>query len=126
MSHEQLLSRNVIEFSDLVYQFHELNSAYDNQFTLYLDMNGWELFDMRVSRPIIRHEFKHFRQFTSDMRRLYNDILNVSMANISCNRDLKPKPNHIWSVKYIIKKYSIDDSYFIGQKLKKYLQYGKF
>lgn len=124
MSHEQLLSRNKVEFAELVQIFHELNSVYNNQYSLYLDMDYWELFDLRVARPIIRHEFKHFNQFTSDMKRLYHSILMTASANIRCNRYQKPKNNEIWHIKHIIKLYTLSDSYFFGTNLRKYMSYG--
>lgn len=122
MSHEQLLSRNQIEFSDMVYTFHELNSVYDNQFTLYLDSNGWELFDLRIGKSILKAEFKHFRQFTSDMKKLTNDICNVVLAKQRLNRHQKPKLNEVWSIKAILKHYAPFDKYFFNDKLISYVR----
>lgn len=123
-NHEQLLTRNVIEFSDMVYVFHELNSVYENQFSMYLDSDGWELFDMRTAQTIIRHDFKHFRQFTSDMRKLKNDIINVGMASIRVNAFKLPKKHEVWSIKSLLKKYPITDKYIFSINLQKYLNYG--
>lgn len=121
---EQLLSRNHVEFSDMVYTFHELNSVYENQFSLYLDINGWELFDIRVGKSILRNDFKHFRQFTSDMKKLMYDFCNVGSANIRLNRNQKPKPNEIWAIKYLLKHYPLSDNYLFKEKLQSYIRYG--
>lgn len=122
--HQQLCNRNVIEFSDMCHQFHELNSVYDNQFTMYLDSNGWELFDLRIGRTILKNDFKHFRQFTSDMRRLMNNIVNVGMANILVNRNIRPKQEHVWSIKALIKLYGLTDTYLFNTNLQNYVNYG--
>lgn len=124
MSHEQLLSRNHIEFSELVMTFQDLNSVYDNQFTLYLDFQGWELFDLRIGKVIFRHKFQHFRQFTKDMLRLANDLTNLGMANISCNRGRRPKNSEIWSIKFLLRFYDIHDEYLFNDNLRNYLYYG--
>lgn len=124
MSNEQLINRNHVEFSDMVYVFLELNSVYDNQFTLYLDTNGWELFDIRTGKSIIHHQFKHFRQFTFDMKKLMRDIINVGSANIRVNRDRKPKPSEVWSIKSLLKIYPLSDNYLFNDNLKNYFLYG--
>ena len=122
MSHEQLISRNVLELADVIRTFHELNDCYQNQFTIYLDSQVWELFDTRISKTIISHKFKHFNQFTSDMRKLIRDIINVTTLGASLGRGCKPKPCEVWSIKNIVKHYGLDDRYFFSNiHLKNYI-----
>lgn len=126
MNHENLLLRNQVEMSELVSVFHELNSVYDNQYTLYLDMQGWELLDLRTAKVIFRMEFRHFRTFTQSMKKLMNDLCNVGVANQLVNRGRKPKQNMIWSIKAIMLHYSIEDNYLFNTNLKNYIQDGRF
>lgn len=126
MNHENLLLRNQVEMSELVSAFHELNSVYDNQYTLYLDMQGWELLDLRIAKVIFRMEFRHFRTFTQSMKKLMNDLCNVGVANQLVNRSRKPKQNMIWSIKAVMLHYSLDDNYLFNTNLKKYIQDGGF
>ena len=112
MNHDQLISRNALELADVIRSFHELNACYQDQFTIYLDSQVWELFDTRISKTIISHEFKHFNQFRSDMRKLQRDILNVTVLGQSLGRGYKPKPVDVWSIKAIIKLYGLDDKFF--------------
>ena len=125
MIHEQLISRNVLELADVIRSFHELNTCYQDQFTIYLDSQVWELFDTRVSRTIIRHEFKHFNKFRSDMRKLQRDILNVTVLGQSLGRGYKPKPVDVWSIKSILNLYGINDKYFFHNiNLINYIKHG--
>ena len=123
--HEQLISRNALELSDVIRAFHELNGCYQDQYTIYLDSQVWELFDTRVSKTIIRHEFKHFNKFRSDMRKLQRDIINVTILGQSLARGYKPKLTDVWSIKSILKLYDINDKYFFHNiNLINYIKYG--
>lgn len=124
MNHEQLLSRNVIEFSDLVHEFQQLNQVYENQFTLYLDVNGWELFDMRIAKTIIRHEFRHFRQFITDLISLRNMICNAGMASLRLQRGKLPKAHETRAIKRLCRIYDISDTYLFNHHIKNYISYG--
>lgn len=124
MNHEQLISRNHVEFAQMVNVFHELNSVYDNQFTLYLDSTGWELFDLRTAKVILKNDFKNFNIFTQSMKRLMNDLCNVGVANQLVNRGRKPKNNMIWSIKSLLNYYPLDDRYIYNTNLKNYMNYG--
>lgn len=124
MNHEQLLSRNHVEFSDMVYTFHEINSVYENQFTLYLDSNGWELFDIRVGKCILKNDFKHFRQFIQDMKKLQNDICNVMLSGQKLNRHQRPSKSEVWSIKALLQHYSLYDKYLFNEKLVSYVRFG--
>lgn len=122
MIHEQLISRNVVELSDVIRTFHKLNECYQDQFVIYMDSHNWELFDTRIGKTIISHEFKHFNQFTSDMRKLMRDITNVTLLSATLGSRRKPKPYEVWSIKSIIKKYSLNDKYFFSNtNLKNYV-----
>lgn len=125
MNHTQLLSRNHVEFAEMISVFHDLNSVYDNQFTLYLDMDGWELFDVRTARTIFRRPFNQFRHFTSDMIKLRQDMINVGTANIRVNRQQRPNKNESWSIKSLLKFYSLQDYYLFNKNLQNYINYGK-
>lgn len=125
MNHSQLLARNHVEFSEMISVFHDLNAVYDNQFSLYLDSNGWELFDIRTAKCIIHRSFNQFRQFTTEMVKLRQDIINVGLANIRVNRQQKPNKNESWSIKSLLKIYSVQDYYFFNKNLQNYINYGK-
>lgn len=125
MSHEQLISRNAVELSEVIRIFHELNDCYQEQFVIYMDSHSWELFDTRIGKTIISHEFKHFNQFSADMRKLMRDIINVTTLSASLGRGRKPKPCEVWSIKSILKKYTIKDKYFFNNiHLKNYILNG--
>lgn len=125
MIHDQLISRNALELSDVIRSFHELNDCYQDQFVIYLDSQVWELFDTRVSKTIIKQEFKHFNKFRSDMRKLQRDILNVTVLNQSLGRGYKPKSIDVWSIKSILKLYGLDDKFFFSNiNLVNYIKYG--
>lgn len=125
MSHEQLISKSRFDLSEVIRVFHELNAVYQSQFCIYMDSQVWELFDTRVAKTIIKHDFNHFRQFRTDMIKLMHDIINVGCVNYSIGRNRKPKPTEIWSIKSIIKYYGIDDDYFFSNKhLQNYIIYG--
>ena len=125
MNHTQLLSRNHVEFAEMISVFHDLNAVYDNQFTLYLDMDGWELFDVRTARMIFRRPFSQFRHFTSDMIKMRQDLINVGTANIRVNRQQRPNKNESWSIKSLLKFYSLQDYYLFNKNLQNYINYGK-
>lgn len=124
MNHEQFITRSNFEFSNLINMFFELNSVYDNQFTLYLDTQGWELFDLRRARSIYRYDFKHIRQFTDDMRILSRDFLNLSSGTIHINRGKRPKSHETWSIKKLMRLYGTDDKYLFNQNVINYVRNG--
>lgn len=125
MSHEQLISRSHNELAEVVRMFHELNDCYRNQFTIYMDSDSWELFDMRTASVIIRHEFKHMITFAKDMRQLARDIVNVVCVNMSLGRGRKPTLSEVWSIKRIARIYGADDTYFFDNpNIKHYIKYG--
>ena len=125
MSHEQLISRNHHELAEVIRVFHELNESYQDQFCIYMDSQAWELFDTRVCRTIIKHSFKHFKQFKQDMMKLHHDIINVGCVAFSIGRYRKPKPSEVWSIKALLNIYGFEDKYFFNNKhLKEYITYG--
>lgn len=124
MNHEQLISRSNYELSQLVNIFFELNSVYENQFTLYLDTRGWELFDLRKAQVIFTYDFKHFRQFTEDMKRLNRDFLNLASGSIRINRGKKPKSIEVWSIKRLLNIYGDTDTYLFNKNIINYVRIG--
>lgn len=122
--HEQLISRNRLELSEVIATFLDLNGTYRSQFSLYLDQNTWELFDTRTGRSIIRHEFKHFNRFTQDMKRLNRSFLDAFSAYSRLARSKKPTGQEIWSIKFLLKYYPIHDEDIFHPLIKKYLDYG--
>lgn len=125
MSHEQLISRNHHDLAEVIRVFHELNDAYKDQFVIYMDSRSWELFDTRICRTIIRHEFKHFNQFKSDMIKLKHDIIKCRCVSWSIGHNRKPKSTEVWSIKAILNIYGFEDKYFFdNQFLKDYIIHG--
>lgn len=106
----------MINFQDtniLISQFHELNEVYDNQYSLYLDVDGFELFDMRLGKSVFRSSFKHRKTFTEFLVRLKNDIIQVGC--IKYRRDGKPSSAQSWALKSLLKSYDETEiSYFLN------------
>lgn len=124
MMHEQLISRNRMELSEVVASFMDLNNTYHNDYSLYLDQNGWEVFDLRCGRSIIRHEFKHFNHLISDMKRMSRALLDAFSAYSRLCRSQKPKPGEIWSIKFLLNYYDLDDEDLFHPLLKSYIENG--
>lgn len=125
MKHAQLISRNQSELAEVFSTFQELNAHYDNQLVLSLDSLGFEIFCLRTGRPIIRHEFKHFRQLVTDMRILSNTITLVFSARIRINQGIRPKQYESFAIKRILKLYTLYDDYFFNEPMRNYIIYGK-
>lgn len=124
MSHEQLISRNRFELSDVIACFNEVNSTYRNYYGLFLDHRYWELIDLRLSKTIIRHDFKHFNQFVADLKRLNRSLVDAFGAYSRLSRSQKPKSGEIWSIKYLLRFYDLDDQYMFHPLLKNYIENG--
>lgn len=95
--HEQFTSRNMYELANLMNAFNELNLR--RQFCLYLDENGWEIFDLKVCVPVIRHEYRHIRDLIGDIRHLDRNLTTVGMW-YSCyviqdSRKIRPAVNYL-------------------------------
>lgn len=74
-NYQQFTSRNSNEIAALISAFNELNSL--DQFCLYLDSNGWEIFDQKVCVAVIRHKYRHVQQVTKEIRQLTRDLIMV-------------------------------------------------
>lgn len=124
MNHEQLLSRNAFYFAEMISVFQELNRLYLEQFTLYLDSDGWELFDIRVGRSIIRHEFRHYRQFIIDMRSLHRTMSCVAFASLRLQSGKLPKPHESRAISKLSRIYSLDDEHLFSTHVQSYYIHG--
>lgn len=121
----QFISRNIVEIADVIIRFRELNSCYSDNLALYLDATSWEVFDVRRSIVLIRHEFKHVRQLLEDMKQYKNDFVNLGVLNYSLSHSRTIKHAEAISVKRLYKVYGDDNYLFNNSNLKKYI-YGKF
>lgn len=101
--HEQFLSRNHYELSLVIQAFHELMDIFPNRFALYLDSNGWEVFDMDFAKVVIRHKFKHLSAMRSDILELCRDFANIG-ACVSLRS--APKQKTCWSEKRLLRIYT--------------------
>lgn len=103
--YQQFLSRNSHELVEMVQSFNELNQIHGNSFGLYLDMNGWEVIDLNFSKTIIRHEYKHLRGLTIDLK-----CLRDSYSVVGCFLwSKKPKKNLTHAVKHLLKYYTNEE-----------------
>lgn len=102
----QFLSRNQNELAEVYTRFRELLSV-RSHYVLYMDLNDWELFDPNVGRCIFRHSFKHLKSFTEDLIKLRHNIVEVGCIQFS--RDGLPSKSQSWSLKYLLKFYSIEE-----------------
>lgn len=121
----QFISRNIMEIAEVVIRFKELNASYSDNLCLYLDSQIWEVFDQRRSITIIRHDFKHVRQFLEDMKRFTRDFVNLGSANVRLSRNQTLKLPEVISVKHLYKVYGLDNYLFQNENLKNYI-YGHF
>lgn len=110
---EQFYSTKQLELANIIIIFRELTDVYNNQFTLYLDKDFWEVFDMRIGKTIFRHKFKELKPLSENMRRLTNAIIECGAIKYMKNK----KPNIVQScaLKYITRLYGEEQlNYFIS------------
>ena len=100
---EQFLSRNQNEIAMVISTFRELQSVREH-YVLYLDTNGWEVFDPITSKAVIRHSFKHLRNLIEDMKELRRAIVNVSC--IQFNKSGKPDQVQSLAIKRLKRYYT--------------------
>lgn len=82
MNNEQFITRNFNELGRVILAFRELDEVYPQNLCLYLDKNYWEVFDIRCGKAIIRHDFKHLTQLSSDMKTIKLDIIQLGYYSI--------------------------------------------
>lgn len=124
MMHEQFLSKYQYEIARMIQAFIELNSAYENQYCLYMDSDGWEIFDTRVGRPIFKGTIRQVGYLFTEMRKLTNDITAVFLCRSRINRNQRMKRTHFCSCKRLSKIYDLEDTYFFTERIKNYIKYG--
>ena len=108
----QFNSRNQYELAQIIVDFRELSALHDKQFTLYLDVDYWEIFDMRFGKTIIRHEYKHIRKLHEDILHLTNSIMHVGCIKFRPNK--QPNTNQSWALKFLKTLYNDDElKYFL-------------
>lgn len=121
----QFISRNLVEIADVIIRFKELNHTYSDNLCMYLDSQGWEVFDTRRGLTIFRHEFKHVNRLLSDMKRLNLDFINVYSLRSRLSRGRNPTVSEVASLKRIFRIYGYDKYLFSTQQVIIYLN-GKF
>lgn len=100
-NYEQFTTRNMNELAEVIQSFHELLSV-SPRYTLYLDVNGWEVFDTDFGKSVIRHNFKNLKAMRVDIITLMRDLVNIGSAQYS-NRI---KSSVTWSEKHLLTIYS--------------------
>lgn len=123
MPYHQFISRNHKELSEVIQKFMELSDVYDNNVSLYLDRDTWEIFDTRAGIPVISHPFKSLNRMRSDIIQLRSDIILIYWANQRILANNKPKIPEIWSAKRLYKIYGYDPHFFT-ESLINYLKHG--
>lgn len=78
--HQQFVSRNANELAEVISCFNELCKNTHNRFCLYLDMNGWEVFDQNLAVVVIRHDYRHLRDLSIDIRKIQNDFMYIGLG----------------------------------------------
>lgn len=115
MMNEQFISRNIHELTQVLLAYRELlDSA--SQMVLYMDKDSWEVFDPNVGRTIIRHDFKHLRDMTLDIKKFRQDLINVGCMFYRLSNNRQVKRQETWSYKSLQKKYSQQEIYRIYGK----------
>lgn len=117
----QFISRNSVDLSDMMHTFHEVNFYYGKQFLLTLDSSEWELYDLRVSRAIIRFPFKKLLDFTLFMKNLMHDMCTIRILDSWFNGSRKLKRTELYSCRRILNLYGFDDYFISNKKLLNYI-----
>lgn len=79
--HQQFVSANANELAEVIYRFNDLCRNTHNRFCLYLDMNGWEVFDQNLAVSVIRHSYRHLRDLSTDIRKIQNDFMYIGLGS---------------------------------------------
>lgn len=78
--YSQFLSMNKDELYWSITAFNELNDVADMQMSLYLDMNGWELLDLRFGKVVMSFPYKHLKDLRECMTILKHTFIHVGSA----------------------------------------------
>ena len=109
---EQFYSNNQRELANLIILFRELTDVYNNQFTLYLDKDYWEVFDLRIGKPIFRHKFKELKPLSDNMRRLTHAIIDCGTIRFMKNK--QPNQVQAGAVRFLMRLYGEEQlNYFL-------------
>lgn len=73
---QQFISSNQFAIAKMISTYKELIDMYSH-LTLYLDSTGWEIFDVRIGKPIFRHSFKHIKALTEDLQKFTHHYINL-------------------------------------------------
>lgn len=116
--YEQFISSNRNELAEVISIFNELNAVRQKNLCLYLDSQGWEVYDQEFCLPILRSEFKHIKTLTDEMRHIRQSIIEASMIKYLPTPE---KPNRVqsWAVRHLQKIYKEHVNYFIYGRKKK-------
>lgn len=117
----QFIGRNSYELMELMRSFHEVNRYYGNQLLLTLDATDWELFDLRISRPLLRVPFKKLNDLRLYLRNLYYDMSCIRMLNSIYNGSRKLKKSELYSCRRILNLYGFDDFFINNKQLINYI-----
>ena len=102
------------ELAEVIAQFRDLNDLYNSNLTLTLDNFGWEIFDMRVCRTIIRHDYKKVKHLLEDIHRMKNSIIRVGC--VKYRRGNRPSSSEFWAYKYLLNMYNDSEiKYFTNE-----------
>lgn len=121
----QYLSRYSSDLADMMVSFHELNHYYGNQLILSVDSKNWELFDLRISKPIVSFPFKKVFDFRLFFNNLLHDMCNAHLLNSIYMGNRKLKRTEYYSIKRILNLYGFDEYFFTNKKLINYIVYGE-
>lgn len=118
----QFISRNITELADVIIKFRELNDCYDDNLILSLEQNYWEVFDLRLCKPIYRCEFKHIKPLTEFLFQL-----RIDLGRIYILRETKKLPNvaEASSIKRLYRLFGYDEYIFKSNLLNHYV-YDRF
>ena len=85
---EQYTYSNRDRIAEVIARFRELDDNYNNNLCLYMDSKFWEVFDTRICKTIIRHEYKHIGKLLEDISRLNNAIIRASCVHLRRGKQL--------------------------------------
>lgn len=108
----QFITRNSVDLMELLQTFHEVNHYYHGMFVLTIDTTHWELYDLRISRPIVRFPFKKIGAFRTYLKNLMHDMSTVRFLDSRYNGKHRLKLSELSSCRRILNQYGFDD-YFL-------------
>ena len=123
--YSQFIGRYAHDIANVIGMFHELNYFYQNQFIISIDMDSWELTDLRVNRVIFTFPFKKCLEFRSAMYTLMHDMATTLLCDALFTGSKKLKRTESCSVKRILNLYGFDEYFITNKKLINYIVYGE-